>query len=92
MTNLSYHISIVTYDIETYCGFIHSQTKGIVTILLPGGAHEARNWSKDEVKLYLNKRKGFIKLALRFGVDLGPTFSFNEQFIFKQVTAAKGIQ
>ena len=87
-----YYISIVTFDIETYFGFIHSQTKGIVTILLPGGAHEARNWSKNEVKLYLNKRKGFIKLALRFGVDLVPTFSFNEQFIFKQVTAAKGIQ
>ena len=88
----TYYISIVRYDIERYFRFIHSQTKGIVTILLPGGAHEARNWSKDEVKLYLNKRKGFIKLALRFGVDLVPTFSFNEQFIFKQVTAAKGIQ
>ena len=70
--------------------FFFSQTKGIVTILLPGGAHEARNWSKDQVKLYLNKRKGFIKLAIRFGVDLVPTFSFNEQFIFKQITAEKG--
>lgn len=67
-----------------------SQRKTNVTVLVPGGAHEARNWSKDEVKLYLNKRKGFIKMALRFGVDLVPTFSFNEQFIFKQVTAEKG--
>ena len=58
--------------------------------MLPGGAHEARNWAKDEVKLYLNKRKGFVKLALRFGVDLVPTFSFNEQFIFKQILAKKG--
>ena len=64
--------------------------KKTVTILLPGGAHEARNWSKNEVKLYLNKRKGFIKLALRFGVDLVPTFSFNEQFIFNQIVAEKG--
>lgn len=64
--------------------------KNTVTILLPGGAHEARNWSKNEVKLYLNKRKGFIKLALRFGVDLVPTFSFNEQFIFNQIVAEKG--
>ena len=69
---------------------VFSKTKGIVTILLPGGAHEARNWSEDQVKLYLNKRKGFIKLALRFGVDLVPTFSFNEQYIFKQITAEKG--
>ena len=64
----------------------------MVTVLVPGGAHEARNWSKDKVKLYLNKRKGFIKLALRFGVDLVPTFSFNEQFIFKQITAEQGRQ
>ena len=67
-----------------------SQTKGIVTVLVPGGAHEARNWSENEVKLYLKKRKGFIKLALRYGVDLVPTFSFNEQFIFKQIVAEKG--
>ena len=61
-----------------------------MTVLVPGGAHEARNWSKDKVKLYLNKRKGFIKLCLRFGVDLVPTFSFNEQFIFRQITAEQG--
>jgi len=70
--------------------YLFSQTKGIVTVLVPGGAHEARNWSKDKVKLYLNKRKGFIKLCLRFGVDLVPTFSFNEQFIFRQITAEQG--
>ena len=70
--------------------FYFSKMKNTVTILLPGGAHEARNWSKNEVKLYLNKRKGFIKLALRFGVDLVPTFSFNEQFIFNQIVAEKG--
>ena len=79
--------NIITCDVLR---FFFSKTKGIVTILLPGGAHEARNWSKDQVKLYLNKRKGFIKLALRFGVDLVPTFSFNEQYIFKQVTVEKG--
>ena len=61
-----------------------------MTVLVPGGAHEARNWSKDEIKLYLKKRKGFIKLALRFGVDIIPTFSFNEQFIYNQILAEKG--
>ena len=61
-----------------------------MTVLVPGGAHEARNWSKDEIKLYLKKRKGFIKLALRFGVDIIPTFSFNEQFVYNQILAEKG--
>ena len=73
-----------------YGRFIVSKPKGIATVLVPGGAFEARNWAKEEVKLYLNKRKGFIKLALRFGVDLVPTFSFNEQFIYNQISAEKG--
>ena len=64
--------------------------KGTVTVLVPGGAFEARFWSKNEVKLYLLKRKGFIKLALRHGVDLVPSFSFNEQLIFKQLSPEKG--
>ena len=42
------------------------------------------------MKLYLLKRKGFIKLALRHGVDLVPSFSFNEQLIFKQLSPEKG--
>ena len=66
------------------------KSKGIVTVLVPGGAFEARNWSKNEVKLYLLKRKGFIKLALRHGVDLVPSFSFNEQLIYKQISSDKG--
>ena len=73
-----------------YVTLLTSKPKGIATVLVPGGAFEARNWSKGEVKLYLNKRKGFIKLALRFGVDLVPSFSFNEQFIYSQLSAEEG--
>ena len=65
--------------------------KGIVTVLVPGGALEARNWSKNEIKLYLQKRKGFIKLAMRHGIDLVPTFSFNEQFIYRQLVSDTGM-
>ena len=67
-----------------------SKPKGTVTALVPGGAFEARNWSANEVKLYLLKRKGFIKLALRHGVDLVPSFSFNEQLIYKQISSDQG--
>ena len=70
--------------------FLSSKPRGTATVLVPGGAFEARNWSKQEVKLYLKKRKGFIKLALRHGVDLVPSFSFNEQFIYNQISPEKG--
>ena len=52
---------------------------------MPGGALEALNADPNQIRLVLNRRKGFIKLALRFGSDLVPTFSFGETFIYDQV-------
>jgi len=56
-----------------------------VSVLVVGGAPEAANSDKDCLKLVLNRRKGFVKLALRYGVDLVPTFSFGEYVIYDQV-------
>jgi hypothetical protein len=39
--------------------------------LVPGGALEALNSDKDQIRLVLNRRKGFIKLALRYSVNCG---------------------
>lgn len=58
--------------------------KGLAAVLVVGGASEALNGSHDLIKLVLNKRKGFCKLALRHGVDLVPTFTFGEEFIYDQ--------
>ena len=69
---------------------IDSKPSGHVSILIVGGALEALEGQTNEVRLILNRRKGFIKLALRFGVDLVPTFSFGEQFIYTQADNAKG--
>ena len=38
-----------------------------------------------QVRLILNKKKGFVKLALRCGVSLVPTFSFGEAAIYDKV-------
>ena len=59
--------------------------KGVASVLVPGGALEALNADPNQIRLVLNRRKGFIKLALRFGSDLVPTFSFGETFIYDQV-------
>ena len=67
-----------------------SKPSGHVSILIVGGALEALEGHRKEIRLVLNRRKGFIKLALRFGVDLVPTFSFGEQFIYEQADNAKG--
>ena len=66
--------------------------KGLAAVLIPGGALEALNINsdKDKIRLVLNRRKGFIKLALRFGVSLVPTFSFGENFIYDQFKPENG--
>lgn len=67
-----------------------TQKSGVAAILVPGGALEALNSDSDRIRLVLNRRKGFVKLALRYGVDLVPTFSFGENFIYDQVKAYDG--
>ena len=44
------------------------QEKGMAAVLVPGGALEALNSDKDQIRLVLNRRKGFIKLALRYNI------------------------
>lgn len=66
------------------------EPKGTAAVLVPGGALEAINSDPDKIRLVLNRRKGFIKLALRYGVDLVPTFSFGEAFVYDQVKSEKG--
>ena len=64
---------------------------GHASILVTGGVLEAMNAGVGKtVKLVLNRRKGWIKLALRFGVDLVPSFSFGEHSIYGQVPNPEG--
>jgi len=54
-----------------------SRNKSVAFI--PGGVQEVTliDINKpDEIVLYLNKRKGFIKLAIETGTPIVPTFSF----------------
>jgi len=63
---------------------------GILSVLVVGGAPESLNNDPGQIKLVLKKRKGFVKMALRFGIDLVPSFSFGESFIYDQVPNPEG--
>jgi len=63
---------------------------GQAAVLVPGGAPEALNCDKGEVRLILKKKKGFVKLALRCGVSLVPTFSFGEASIYDKLESKEG--
>ena len=52
---------------------------GRTVVFIPGGVQEVILLGDDnpnEIILYLNKRKGFVKLALEHGSSIVPAFSF----------------
>lgn len=59
--------------------------------IVVGGVRESLLGSDDSIELILNKRKGFIKLALQTGnVNLVPVFGFGETKCFKVYETEKG--
>jgi len=54
-----------------------------VTFIVPGGIAEIFCMSPDYEMLILNQRKGFVKLALKTGTDLVPTYYFGHTHLFK---------
>ncbi|KAF2648997.1 diacylglycerol O-acyltransferas-like protein 2B [Lophiostoma macrostomum CBS 122681] len=57
-----------------------------VTIVI-GGARESLESKPGSFRLVLNRRKGFIKMAIRTGADLVPVLAFGENEIYDQVDA-----
>ena len=65
---------------------------GKAAVLMVGGIPEMENFQENSIKVVLNKRKGFIKLALRHGSDLVPTFVFGETDLYHQSGVLSSIQ
>jgi len=56
-------------------------------VLVPGGAREALSAHPGTMKLLLQKRRGFVRLALEHGVPLVPVLGFGENDIFDTYVA-----
>jgi 1-acyl-sn-glycerol-3-phosphate acyltransferase len=63
----------------------HFQNGGSVVIYI-GGIAELFKTSRTEERLYLQKRKGFIKLALTEGVDIVPVYLFGNSSVLSVLT------
>ena len=67
---------------------------GNALVLVVGGAREALSapGSADarELRLILERRKGFVRLALEHGAHLVPSFSFGEDQVYDQVDNPRG--
>ena len=70
--------------------YLLTQEGGKMAVLVPGGAEEALNSDRGEVRLILKKRKGFIKLALTTGASLVPSFTFGENKIYNKLDNPEG--
>lgn len=58
--------------------------------LVVGGAQEALYARPGNYRLVMNKRKGFVKIAIETGAPLVPVFSFGETEIFEQFSNEPG--
>ncbi|XP_050440926.1 2-acylglycerol O-acyltransferase 2-like [Adelges cooleyi] len=58
--------------------------KGNVAILLVGGVAEAFNSFPGPIHIIVNKRKGFVRIALKTGASIVPVFSFGEHNLYRK--------
>lgn len=72
------------------CSNILESGPGSAITIVVGGAAESLSAHPGTADLTLRKRLGFIKLAIQYGADLVPVFSFGENDIYKQMPNEKG--
>ncbi|XP_076130626.1 diacylglycerol O-acyltransferase 2-like isoform X1 [Alosa pseudoharengus] len=63
---------------------------GNAVVIVVGGAEESLTSSPGVNTVVMKNRKGFVKLALEYGADLVPVYSFGENDLFRQVKFSEG--
>ncbi|XP_045427110.1 2-acylglycerol O-acyltransferase 3 [Pipistrellus kuhlii] len=64
--------------------FILSQPRrGQAVVIMIGGAQESMYALSGEHRVFLQNRKGFVRLALRHGASLVPVYSFGENDVYR---------
>uniref|UniRef100_A0A3Q4BMC1 Acyltransferase n=1 Tax=Mola mola TaxID=94237 RepID=A0A3Q4BMC1_MOLML len=64
--------------------------KGNAVVIVIGGAAESLASSPGVNTVVVKQRKGFVRMALEFGADLVPVYSFGENELFQQVIFPDG--
>ncbi|RAO74343.1 uncharacterized protein BHQ10_010355 [Talaromyces amestolkiae] len=66
-------------------GGTNGEGMGRAITIVVGGARESLDAQPGSIRLILNSRKGFVKLAARTGADLVPVLGFGENDLYEQV-------
>ncbi|XP_072231515.1 2-acylglycerol O-acyltransferase 3b [Leuresthes tenuis] len=64
--------------------------KGNAVVIVVGGAAESLASSPGVNTVVMKQRKGFVRIALEFGADLVPVYTFGENELFQQVILSEG--
>uniref|UniRef100_A0A673ZGH6 Acyltransferase n=1 Tax=Salmo trutta TaxID=8032 RepID=A0A673ZGH6_SALTR len=64
--------------------------KGNALVIIIGGAAESLLSLPGVNAVVMKQRKGFVKVALEFGADLVPVYSYGENDMFRQVIFSEG--
>nr|XP_023700594.1 diacylglycerol O-acyltransferase 2-like [Paramormyrops kingsleyae] len=64
--------------------------QGNAVVIVTGGAAESLDSAPGINVVVMKQRKGFVRLALEYGADLVPVYSFGENELFKQVVFPEG--
>lgn len=63
---------------------------GNAVVIIIGGAAESLESFPGVNTVVMRQRKGFVRMALEFGADLVPVYSFGENELFRQVIFSEG--
>ncbi|PVD19110.1 hypothetical protein C0Q70_21670 [Pomacea canaliculata] len=75
---------------ESFKHLLTCQDSGQALGLVVGGAAEALEAAPGRFLVKLEDRKGFIKMALKYGASIVPVYSFGEEELFKLLDRPEG--
>ncbi|XP_050296536.1 2-acylglycerol O-acyltransferase 1-like [Anthonomus grandis grandis] len=75
----------ISADADSIEHVLQSPEGGHVCVLMPGGSQEIYYSKPGHYRIILNRRKGFIRLALKSGTAIVPVLSFGEIDLFDQM-------
>lgn len=68
----------------------HLLSHGQSAVVVTGGAQEALEAKPGVCRLVVEKRRGLVRLALRYGAEMVPAFTWGENELWDQVDNPKG--
>ena len=97
LASFLYHMPLFRLFVVALFGNVRDASRGSMeslmterrhVALLPGGLEEASIVEPGRERVYVRRRKGFVKLALRYGYTIYPIYTFGESEAYRTFVPA----